>query len=215
MFQEYYSSSVPFAGAAGIPAVGTCAMGILHMASPIVLGPLTRFPQYRRPAIVMGLVIMCLGLGLGSMCKTVPQLIVTQGIMYGIGGAITYHPIVQLLDEWFVVKKGLAFGIVWAGTGLGGVVVPLLLQFLLNKYGFRTTLRIWTLMLFISSLVSQYRRQFGLDSHSPFSKTNRFGSCNLETLSKVSAFSSLPSIFPPIQSNSDIAALFRLFQLYS
>jgi MFS family permease len=152
MFQEYYSSSVPFAGAAGIPAVGTCAMGILHMASPIVLGPLTCFPQYRRPAIVTGLIIMCLGLGLGSMCNTVPQLIVTQGITYGIGGAITYHPIVQLLDEWFVVKKGLAFGIMWAGTGLGGVVVPLLLQFLLDKYGFRTSLRIWTFMLFGISL---------------------------------------------------------------
>jgi hypothetical protein len=36
----------------------------------------------------------------------------------------------------------------WAGTGLGGVVVPLILQFLLDKYGFRTTLRIRAALLF-------------------------------------------------------------------
>lgn len=35
-----------------------------------------------------------------------------------------------------------------AGTGLGGVIIPLLLQFLLNRYGFRTTLRVWALVLF-------------------------------------------------------------------
>ncbi|OAL54938.1 MFS general substrate transporter [Pyrenochaeta sp. DS3sAY3a] len=40
----------------------------------------------------------------------------------------------------------------WAGTGLGGVIVPLLLQFLLNRYGFRVALRIWTGLLFGISL---------------------------------------------------------------
>jgi MFS family permease len=148
MFQEYYSSSVPFAGSTGIPAVGTCAMGILLMGSPIVLGPLIRYPQYKRTAIATGLVIMSSSLAMGSLCKTVPQLIATQGVLYGIGGAITYNPIVQLLDEWFIVRKGLAFGIMWAGTGLGGVIVPLILQFLLDKYGFRTTLRVWAALLF-------------------------------------------------------------------
>lgn len=76
------------------------------------------------------------------------------------------------MDEWFVKKKGLAFGVMWvriltgslpgdikynelmhdqAGTGLGGVIIPILLQFLLNKYGFRTTLRIWSAVLFVAT----------------------------------------------------------------
>lgn len=145
-------------------------MGILHMASPIILGPLIRFPQYKRPAIAVGLLIMCLSLALSSFCRTVPELIVTQGILYGIGGAITYNPIVQLLDEWFVRRKGLAFGIMWAGTGLGGVIVPLLLQYLLDKYGFRNTLRYWTIVLFTISLPSVWF----LKPRVPVSATNRF-----------------------------------------
>ncbi|RYO42740.1 hypothetical protein AA0111_g132 [Alternaria arborescens] len=152
IFQEYYSSSLPFSGASGIPAIGTSAMGILYMVAPFTFGSLIRWPHHKRKAMVAGLLIMCLSLGLSSLCTTVPQLIVTQGILYGIGGAVTYSPVVTFLDEWFVRRKGLAFGIMWAGTGLGGILIPLLLQFLLNNYGFRTALRIWTIVLFVVGL---------------------------------------------------------------
>lgn len=36
-----------------------------------------------------------------------------------------------------------------AGTGLSGVVLPITLQWLLNTYGFKTTLRIWSIVLFV------------------------------------------------------------------
>ncbi|KAI1536262.1 MFS-1 multi-domain protein, partial [Pyrenophora tritici-repentis] len=39
-----------------------------------------------------------------------------------------------------------------AGTGIGGVIIPLLLQYLLGRYGFRTTLRVWTAVLFVTTL---------------------------------------------------------------
>lgn len=102
--------------------------------------------------MIGGFFLMAVSLGLSSLCNTVPQLIVTQGILYGIGGAVGYSPVVTFLDEWFIHKKGLAFGVMWAGTGLGGVVIPLLLQWLLNQYGFRTALRVWSIVLFIITL---------------------------------------------------------------
>ncbi|KAL1800306.1 hypothetical protein ACET3X_000648 [Alternaria dauci] len=169
IFQEYYSSSLPFSGASGIPAIGTSAMGILYMVAPFTFGSLIRWPQHKRKAMVAGLLIMCLSLGLSSLCTTVPQLIVTQGILYGIGGAVAYSPVVTFLDEWFIRRKGLAFGIMWAGTGLGGIVVPLLLQLLLNSYGFRTALRIWTIVLFIVGLPLT----FFLKPRLPVPATNR------------------------------------------
>jgi cyanate permease len=45
----------------------------------------------------------------------------------------------------------MAFGIMWARTRLGGVVIPLL-QFLLNRDGFRTALRVWIVFLFLVSM---------------------------------------------------------------
>jgi predicted MFS family arabinose efflux permease len=61
-----------------------------------------------------------------------------------------------VIDEWFVARKGLAFGVVWTGTGFSGAVVPWLSQWLLDTYGFRTALRVFALILFVLALPSLY-----------------------------------------------------------
>jgi MFS family permease len=53
------------------------------------------------------------------------------------------------MDEWFVRRKGFAYGIMWSGTGLGGIVLPLMMQSLLGKYGYQVTLRLWSGLLFV------------------------------------------------------------------
>jgi hypothetical protein len=57
---------------------------------------------------------MCVALALSSFSTTTTHLIVTQGIFYAIGGNLAYLPCIIYMDEWFVKKKGLAFGIMWA-----------------------------------------------------------------------------------------------------
>jgi MFS family permease len=47
-----------------------------------------------------------------------------------------------------VKRKGLAYGIMWSGTGLAGVVLPLLMQTLLDSLGYHNTLRLWAGLLF-------------------------------------------------------------------
>jgi hypothetical protein len=47
------------------------------------------------------------------MSQTVPHLIVSQGVFYAIGGAMCYSPAISFMDEWFVKRKGLAFGMMW------------------------------------------------------------------------------------------------------
>ncbi|KAI0577061.1 MFS-1 multi-domain protein [Pyrenophora tritici-repentis] len=152
IFQEYYSSNPPFAGSRNITLIGTCALGVMYLSSPFVFALFAWYPSFRRPCISVGLVLMCLSLGLSSLCQTVPHLIVTQGFFYAIGASMCYSPAILFMDEWFVKRKGLAFGIMWAGTGIGGVIIPLLLQYLLGRYGFRTTLRVWTAVLFVTTL---------------------------------------------------------------
>jgi len=50
-------------------------------------------------------------------------------------------PAVSLLSEWFVARRGLANGVVFAGTAIGGLIIPFLLEFLLSRYGAPITLR--------------------------------------------------------------------------
>lgn len=70
-------------------------------------------PRLARWVSTMGVVIMCLSLALGSFSQNVTHLILTQGIVFGIGGCLAYTPSILFMSEWFVTKKGLAFGIVW------------------------------------------------------------------------------------------------------
>jgi MFS family permease len=39
------------------------------------------------------------------------HLIITQGFLYGIGIVIIYYPILSMLNEWFIKRRGLAYGI--------------------------------------------------------------------------------------------------------
>ncbi|KAL8785270.1 MAG: hypothetical protein Q9213_003474 [Squamulea squamosa] len=93
---------------------------------------------------------MTLSLILASFATHVVHLIFTQGILYGTGGAFIYNPFLFYLDEWFIERKGLAYGIFWAGTGIFGSVTPLIVNWALHTYGFRTTLRSWAVIIFVT-----------------------------------------------------------------
>lgn len=123
-------------------------MGLMYFAGPVVIGLVRAFPRQARWGPPVGLVITCAALGCSSLSTTVGQLIATQGVLYAIGGSLTYIPCIVYMDEWFVRRKGLAYGIMWSGTGLAGVIFPMLMEALLQRFGFRTTLRMWAGLLF-------------------------------------------------------------------
>ncbi|KAB5515445.1 MFS monocarboxylate transporter [Coniochaeta sp. 2T2.1] len=149
VFQDYYTSHPPFAGSPSIAVIGTCAMGLMYLTGPLTMSFLRLYPRVGRWSPIAGLLVMCLGLAMSSFSTTVTHLIVTQGVFYAVGGSVAYSPCIVYMDEWFVRRKGLAYGIMWSGTGLAGVVLPLLLQSLLDKYGFETTLRLWAVVVFV------------------------------------------------------------------
>ena len=101
----------------------------------------------------LGLGMVILSLLAASFANSVTDLLFTQGAMYGIGGAFLYNPFVFYLDEWFIERKGLAFGILWAGTGISGTLVPLIMEWGLEKYGFRIMLRFWAVVMVRNNLL--------------------------------------------------------------
>lgn len=85
----------------------------MYLDLPVVFAVLQAFPRFKRWATSIGLVIMCLGLALSSFSSTTTHLIITQGIVYAVGGSLAYSPTILYMDEWFAKRKGLAFGIMW------------------------------------------------------------------------------------------------------
>lgn len=118
VFETYYSSHPHFAHQQRLIAViGTCQTGGLYLLAPISISVLEAWPAMRRFSAVVGLAIIAVSLVASSFAMHVWHLIITQGVFYAIGGSLLYTPLMFYLDEWFINRKGLAFGIMWAGGG--------------------------------------------------------------------------------------------------
>lgn len=78
-----------------------------------------------------------------SFCTRHWILLLTQGIVAGIGHGLLYNPVATIATEYFSRKHvGLCTGIMAAGAGVGGMVFPPLTEVLLEKCGMRVTLRL-------------------------------------------------------------------------
>lgn len=100
-----------------------------------------RFPRYQRLQIWIGWPMCIAGLLAASFATSVDGLIATQGVMYGLGFLILTYPIISMINEWWVARKGFAFGIFSASSGGVSIVLPFIIDLLLQKYGYQITLR--------------------------------------------------------------------------
>jgi predicted MFS family arabinose efflux permease len=61
--------------------------------------------------------------------------------MYGVGFVLFYYPTIHFVNEFWINRRGMAFGTMCASSALAGTALPFTLEALLNKYGYPTTLR--------------------------------------------------------------------------
>lgn len=131
VLQEYYSTHEPFAESKNIATVGTTAsvcdehvlnlvrlltnllQGIMYLGLPLWFMSLLALPSTRKVSPYVGLVILCSAFVASSFATSTNQLIVLQGVFYSLGGVCVYAPTILFMDEWFIRRKGLAFGIMW------------------------------------------------------------------------------------------------------
>ncbi|KAJ3030232.1 UNVERIFIED_CONTAM: hypothetical protein HDU68_009756 [Siphonaria sp. JEL0065] len=136
----------------GIGSAFEVAMiGSVGPAAIDALGILSGYLSERfgfRTMILIGSIILCTGLFLSSFTTSVPLLILTQGLLYGIGASLVYFPAVSLPAQYFEKKRGLATGLAVAGTGCGGLVFSIITEKMITSIGLPWTLRATAIMCF-------------------------------------------------------------------
>ncbi|KAJ5519452.1 Major facilitator superfamily domain general substrate transporter [Penicillium expansum] len=127
VFQELYDSmskepNTPFTGStpAQIDLIGTLSIALMTIGAPFATAALL----------------------FASFSQHLWQFILTQGVLLGMATCLTYMPSVTVAPTWFTLHRGLAMGIILAGTGIGGVAWPLAFRYLIESVGFRNTLRV-------------------------------------------------------------------------
>lgn len=108
-----------------------------------------------RPVIALGLALIVVSMLLYAQVTSVWHVYGIH-ILLGVAFAATnIVVIIVLLAQWFETKRGLALGIVLAGTSVGGTIFPPLVAPLIAAYGWQNAFRILAIvpLLFIPVLL--------------------------------------------------------------
>ena len=117
-----------------IPAVGLITFSVGAMGG----GFLAERLGNRRIAI-MGALLAGSGTVLSGTINQFPQLLVLFGVFASLGSSFVVIVATSLIVKWFVRNRGLAVGVMTAGSGLGTIVVPPIAATLIIKFGWRNT----------------------------------------------------------------------------
>ncbi|KAF9115224.1 hypothetical protein BGX27_008589 [Mortierella sp. AM989] len=139
VFQNYYQKNTfENASAFQLAWIGSLAIMSLDLVGPFA-GSICDHFGHRESALV-GVIIMSLSLLAAGFSTEVWQLYLTQGLLYGTGGSLTYFAGLSLPAQWFTRNRGLATGIAISGGGIGGLwMSPIVSSLLINK-GLRYTM---------------------------------------------------------------------------
>ncbi|KAK8077791.1 MFS-type transporter [Apiospora saccharicola] len=94
------------------------------------------------PTLLVGAVLQVLGMFLMSISTSYWSLMLTQGVLTGIGGGIFFTPSLALVATYFKDRRALAVGLATTGNSAGGMIYPVVVRQLIPTLGFGWTARV-------------------------------------------------------------------------
>lgn len=108
-----------------------------------------------------------LSLLLTSQASSPWQLFISYSLLLGVGTGATYIVLMSTTARWFEKKRGLAMGIVGAGSGVGMMAMAPFASYLISNFGWQTSniimgLIAWLVVIPLSMLLKRDPSQIGL-----------------------------------------------------
>ncbi|EZF31893.1 hypothetical protein H101_04516 [Trichophyton interdigitale H6] len=160
VFQEYYVTSTDSVldpseakNRAAVALVGTLGAGLTWSGS-IVINPLVSrvSGNANQKIATAGCCLMSASYALASLSQRLWHLLLTQGLLYGMGSSMVYFPILSVAPEYFDRHRGAAMGFILSGASIGGLVLSPLVRTFLGVIGVRWTLRAMALANMVITL---------------------------------------------------------------
>ncbi|KAJ2942323.1 hypothetical protein O0L34_g15871 [Tuta absoluta] len=104
------------------------------------LGPLSSILSVKwsyRTVTLVGGSFAAFGMIASSMAYSITYLYFSFGAMVGTGAGLAFPPTVYIVTSYFVRLRGLANGICMSGSAFGSIILPPVLRYLLEEYGYK------------------------------------------------------------------------------
>ncbi|OCF35082.1 hypothetical protein I316_03122 [Kwoniella heveanensis BCC8398] len=156
VFQAHYAEH-SFPGQTTTLTIIGAMFGVFQNTAAFIFGRIGDKFGFKRILFASAFVAW-LGLFLASWSTKLWQIILTQGVLTGIGMGIGQPVYFSLPSQWFHRRRGLASGLAVGGAGFGGAFGSLIIRALLKAVGVRKTLLIYsfinlTLMIIATLLI--------------------------------------------------------------
>lgn len=147
VFQDLYERmtherNTPFTGAspAEIDLIGTLSVSFMTIGAPLS----TALSKRHSPRVIVasGGLLFAISSIAASFSQRLWQFQLTQGLLLGLSTCLAYMPAVTVAPTWYGARRGLAMGIILAGTGVGGLVWAPIIHAMNDNLGFRNALRL-------------------------------------------------------------------------
>ncbi|RXG48546.1 hypothetical protein VDGE_10181 [Verticillium dahliae] len=139
VFQEYYESTLfPNKPSPEIIIIGSLSSS-LYMILGAFTGRLADVVGYQ-VVLISGSVLIVGGLFAASVSTQFYQLVLSQGLAFGLGTALVYYPAVSSSGQYFR-RHGLVNGVVLSGGALGGCIGPYSVRIMIQRLGLPATFR--------------------------------------------------------------------------
>ncbi|EJT98243.1 MFS general substrate transporter [Dacryopinax primogenitus] len=148
IFQAYYTEHLlPNIPASQISWIGSIQYSF-NFFPGLIMGRLFDLGYFRVPLFCASCFILLVTF-LVAQCTEYWQFLLGQGFALGLASGFMSGPTVAVVGHWFKKRRAMAFGIVAAGSSIGGLVFPIVVSRLLPQLGFPWTMRILGLILMI------------------------------------------------------------------
>lgn len=153
VFQTFYeeqalSSYTP----SQIAWIGSIQSSLLLLVGAIT-GPLFD-AGYFTLLLLVGNLSITFGLMMTSIATEYWHFILAQGFLVGIGAGCLFVPSVAILPQYFKKLRALANGVAATGSGIGGVVYPIMFRQLQEQVGFAWATRVVGFLVFATCGIS-------------------------------------------------------------
>ncbi|KAF7335660.1 MFS general substrate transporter [Mycena venus] len=157
VFQTYYELHLLKGNSSSTIAwIGSVQIA-LTFGIAVVMGRLFDNGWFALPAACASLALIILTILVGE-CTVYWHFLLCQGFAIGIASGVIFGPTLAIVSHWFRRRRSTALGIVAAGASVGGLVIPIMVQNLIPRIGFRWTTRVVALMLFFTTGIMNLER---------------------------------------------------------
>ncbi len=151
-----------------------------------------------RRSSLLGTTLVTVGMvASGFTTSNVGGLFGTAGVLIGTGGSLNFMVASILPAQYFSSKVGLANGIVKFGGGVGGVVLSLALQSLIEKVGIPWTFRIMGILNFATGMAAAWAVKDRIPIRTPFVEWSLFRSLPFVAVFAAGATGTFALFVPP------------------